>query len=141
MIDFLVQGKPRHLKIDLLRKALAYASNYLKLDEDTFVDITFTRDCSAYGYAMDIEPGEYEIEINSNNSVQEMIHTLFHELVHVKQYVYGELVSGEGNKPSKWKGKVCRADYADQPWEIEAYDLDKKMLRNFKRKHKDELSG
>lgn len=140
MIDYLVTGKPRKLKIALLRKAIRYASDYLRLDYNTFVDIAFTNDCSAYGYAMDVEPGEYEIEINKTHSIEDMIGTLFHEMVHIKQYVYGELESGEGTKPSKWHGEICELEYAKQPWEIEAYALDQKMLRNFKRKHKDEFA-
>ena len=68
-----------------------------------------------------------------------MIGTLFHELVHVRQYVRGQLISAEGDKPNIWMGKVCDAEYADQPWEKEAYDRDEKMMRNGKRKYEDEL--
>jgi hypothetical protein len=139
MIDFAVSGKPRRLKKALFVKALEYASNYLKLDCNTFVYISFEKDMDAHGYAVDIDKHDYEVEINKSYSVTNMITTLFHELVHVRQYETGDLVSAEGKKPYRWKGKVCRADYADQPWEIEAFDLEKKMLRNFKRKHKDEL--
>lgn len=142
MIDYGISGKPRTLKKATLVKALAYASDYLGLDCDTYVDFTFTKDCgNAYGFALDVEPGEYEIEINKEYPVVDMISTIFHELVHIKQYVRGELVSAEGRKPNYWKGKVCRAKYSDQPWELEAYDLERKMLSNFRRKYKNELSG
>jgi hypothetical protein len=62
----------------------------------------------------------------------DMIQTLAHELIHVKQHAKNEhvkkhLITKGGLKiESYWKGKVWRpgrgeVDYYDAPWEIEAY--------------------
>lgn len=131
-----VTGKPRRLKAAVLNDALTYAFKYLRLEEDGWIDIVFKKDCDAHGYATHDEEEEYGVEINSTLSVYEMVGTLFHELVHIKQYATGRLVSAEGRKPNRWEGKVCRLEYAKQPWEVEAYDLERKMMRNFKRNYK-----
>lgn len=65
--------------------------------------------------------------------MDEMIKTLGHEMVHVKQYAKNELKSGVmvpargGFKmTSKWQGEIWKPKakedgYFDAPWEIEAY--------------------
>ena len=65
--------------------------------------------------------------------IDEMIKTLGHEMVHVKQHAKNELQSGvmiptKGGlrMTSRWMGKIwkrkAREDhYFDSPWEIEAY--------------------
>jgi hypothetical protein len=68
-----------------------------------------------------------------NQDINEMIKTLGHEMVHVKQHAKNELQSGimvparGGMKmTSRWMGQIWkpapREDaYYDSPWEIEAY--------------------
>ena len=129
-----IAGKPRKLKKALILKALDYAERYLKMPYDIDLSIEFEDIKSeALGFAMDIDEGEYEITIDKKQTPKVMIHTLLHELVHVNQYATGRLVSAEGRKPNRWLGKANYDDYANQPWEIEAYDLEKKMMRNFVR--------
>lgn len=66
-------------------------------------------------------------------SLDEMIKTLAHEMVHLKQHAKNELRSGfmvasRGglSMSSKWKGEIWKPGrnedgYWDAPWEIEAY--------------------
>ena len=68
-----------------------------------------------------------------HQDINEMIKTLSHEMVHVKQYAKNELQSGVmvpargGFKMhSKWMGELWKPKskedaYFDAPWEIEAY--------------------
>tara|TARA_R100000231_G_scaffold137996_1_gene115406 strand:- start:726 stop:1151 length:426 start_codon:yes stop_codon:yes gene_type:complete len=133
-----ITNKPRALKMSVLKKAIAYAEDYLNMNTDIDVDITFTKNLDAHGWAMDIEYGQYEIEVRHGLTPRQLVKTILHELVHVDQYEKGRLVSAEGKKPNRWMGKVCRAAYADQPWEIEAYKLENRMYRNFMRKCKKE---
>lgn len=68
-----------------------------------------------------------------NQDIDEMIKTLGHEMVHVKQHAKNELRSGimiatrGGLKMSSrwqgeiWKPKAREHHYYDSPWEIEAY--------------------
>jgi hypothetical protein len=53
-------------------------------------------------------------------------------MVHAKQYIKGELVSGVGRKPSRWFGKPVKGDnYWDLPWEREAYETEAAMWSIF----------
>ena len=66
-------------------------------------------------------------------SMEEMIKTLGHEMVHVKQHAKNELqggvmiaARGKMKMTSRWMGKVWKPNgkedhYFDAPWEIEAY--------------------
>lgn len=68
------------------------------------------------------QPRDFVIEINRNQSEIELLKTLAHELVHVKQYIYNEL----NDDQSLWLGKRYNPDkipYDQQPWEVEAESL------------------
>jgi len=65
------------------------------------------------------------IAIDPNQPLQEFITTLLHEMVHVKQYIAGEL------KDSSWKGEYFEGSYKDSPWEKEAYRLESVLLEGF----------
>jgi hypothetical protein len=52
-------------------------------------------------------------------------------MVHAKQYIRGELISGVGKAPSRWLGKEVTGNYMDLPWEREAYDTEAAMWAIF----------
>ena len=69
------------------------------------------------------KPRSFTIEINKNQSKLEILNAVAHEMVHVKQYVYGEL----NEQMSSWLGQKIdcdEIDYFEQPWEVEAYNLE-----------------
>lgn len=61
----------------------------------------------------------------------ELIQTYIHELVHVKQYLLGELLDYVSGK-TRWKKRIYE-DRGDQwrnfssPWEKQAYNVSKSM--------------
>lgn len=61
-----------------------------------------------YGYCCHLEDEEFEIEIKRTLRLRDLLITLAHELVHVKQYIKGEIVNDD-------------TDYWDRPHEIEAH--------------------
>ena len=70
-----------------------------------------------------------------------MMTTVAHELVHVKQYVLGDL-DAESFAPSAgevlWKGDELNTnhmDYWDYPWEIEAHGRETGLFIQWARKH------
>lgn len=66
---------------------------------------------------------EYLIEINETLHKDEMISTVMHEMIHVKQYVLNEM-SDMNNGSVRWKKQVINPeniDYAEHPWEKEAF--------------------
>lgn len=56
----------------------------------------------------------------------EMMNVLAHEMVHARQFLRGQLVA-EG--AWKWKGRNADGyEYENQPWEKEAYRLEKELF-------------
>ena len=70
-------------------------------------------------------PEEFEIEIDPDQSIQLLLNTLAHELVHVKQWAKGEFFQLQREKHVyKFCGNrfdTNKVDYWDTPWEIEAH--------------------
>lgn len=64
-----------------------------------------------YGYCTELENNEYEIDVKRTLRLRDMLCTLAHELVHVKQYELGELSQGSESHINYW----------DRPSEIEAH--------------------
>ena len=83
------------------------------------MDVLGLTEVDAYNSAG--KPREFILDINRNQSEEEIIHTLAHEMVHVRQYAYGEL----NEEATQWCGQQCARDleYHEQPWEIEAHDV------------------
>lgn len=137
------QRSPRHQKDfwdrrrKIIRAAAEHFANMLKI-EDTWIKIkvhknndlpgTFTGWCEQETYC------EYEIQIQRNLHIAEALFVLAHEMVHVKQFRSKKLkMTGDD---TFWKGERIEADYEDQPWEQEAYDLMKPMLKDFCEHHR-----
>jgi hypothetical protein len=87
-------------------------------------------------------PREFAIEINANKSRNVQLTALAHELVHVKQYMRGELKSLVATPSiSKWQGKridESRLSYWELPWEIEAYGREHGLLLLYRQHLKDQ---
>ena len=87
------------------------------------LDITvhLTKPQGAMGYCCETDDNRtFEIEVDRSQSLRDLLETVAHEMVHVKQYARREL------HPDKhvWMGKTVNPDdvnYWDQPWEIEAH--------------------
>ena len=119
-----VSNKPKKIEAVLLDSAVLFACSYLKLDLDFVIE--FERlEKHQYGFC-DYDEDEVIVTIAKRLSQKDIIQTLFHELVHVKQYVDGRLDRGY-----KWFGMVYEGNYNKLPWEVEAFDLEEKMMNVF----------
>lgn len=73
------------------------------------------------------KPREFTIELDSELDIEEMIPTLCHELVHVKQLAKGEMKDlFKGPYNICWKGQKMNTrdssiNYWELPWEIESF--------------------
>jgi hypothetical protein len=125
------------------RAAHFYARELMteKMLENIFVRIKFTEDIPAFGYASVEEynnsgkPREFEIELHSGIGGYDILKTLAHEMVHVKQYVYGET----NESLTRWKGQRVDSDTIDywvQPWEVEAHGYEAGLFTKFAIKEK-----
>lgn len=86
--------------------------------------------CIIDDYNNQNKPRSFTVEINKNQPKNEILLALAHEMVHVKQYVYGEL----NDEMSTWLGQKIDADeieYFEQPWEIEAHVFESFLVNLF----------
>ena len=106
------------------------------------VEIKLTKDLQkkekAYGYCHITDdslsrPREFMIELDASMkySFDQILTWLAHEMVHLKQFVRGELCDYETGRV-QWKTRSFgRVHYDDQPWEKEAYRLEGKLYEEF----------
>ena len=78
--------------------------------------LTCVEDYNASG-----KPREFVLEIKSDQSESEILRTIAHEMVHVRQYATGQL----NEDMTMWCGKKVPSNlsYDKQPWEIEAFSV------------------
>lgn len=121
-----------------IRKATQWMISYVmgdRLANNVSVDISFFSDMklSSHGEMWWIDtnsrPRYFEIVLNRNLSDRQLLKTLAHEVIHVNQYVTGDLKDFVCVKSqhSKWKKRYIKTDgvgripYRQLPWEIEAF--------------------
>lgn len=74
---------------------------------------------------------EIYMVLESRLSWPQMLLTLAHEMVHVKQIARGQYrgrVARNGRLLSVWCGKTVRTEYMKRPWEIEAFRRQEELL-------------
>ena len=120
-----VENLPKKVSLDLLDRAVSFAADFLELDVDLLISFQSLKkhQCGFCDY--DTDDGVV-ITIAKRLSVQEMIVTLFHEMIHVKQYADGRL-----EQVGVWLGKKYECAYDQLPWEIEAHEMEKVMMEKF----------
>lgn len=78
----------------------------------------------------DSRPRDFEIELHNRMNIDVYAQTLLHELWHVYQHVKGNLKDKRGKR--LWKGiDHTETDYSDQPWEIEALQMESKLFEEY----------
>ena len=95
--------------------------------------------CEDHGYCMAESedradrPRTFEIEINKDLKLRDLLQTVAHEMVHVKQYARGELYESTRKGKWRWQGKWMsnNVDYYDEPWEIEAHGREYGLFRRW----------
>lgn len=112
-----------------LDRILAFASVYLGIEDDVCVNVIFSKTCNADGYAAWNEDEDvYDIEINSRLSKDDIIRTIFHEVVHVKQ-IHEKLLEPDDRI---WNGVDCsELNYDEYPWEIDAYVVENELMEKY----------
>jgi len=107
-----------------------------QMQDNTKIVVKFNNKIADQGYAS-VEgynsknmPREFLIEVHPGIGAAEILRTIAHEMVHVKQFAYGHT----NDTLSKWhdlKIDSDNMDYWDQPWEIEANGLESGLLTKF----------
>jgi hypothetical protein len=142
-----VEGKC-NIQQQVVYSVIEYCYNKLipQYEADIFVSLDDTSLITTpNGWCQHNHGNNFEIAINSNLSMPELIKTVCHEMVHVKQGVKNELVETHNTKYCRtWKGIEYNGKCKDEfPWELEAYCLEGKLYKTFMEqynvKNKDEL--
>ena len=124
--------------------ALYYGALLLgtRMLNNIYLDIKLTKDLKkkeqAYGYCHIIDddlnrPREFMIELDASMKYgfDQILTWLAHEMVHLKQFVRGELFDYATGRV-QWKKRMYgNVHYEDQPWEREAYRLETKLYEEF----------
>ena len=82
----------------------------------------------AVGYCMMQDTNrEFEIECSRDLTLKDLVTTICHEMVHVKQYARKEM----SDNGFTWKKKQIneKTPYFDLPWEKEAYKMQDKLAQ------------
>lgn len=116
---------------DMIEGCITLFIRELKLEKSkstlfVFSKKNFENETGAAGMVYPYAEGLITMDLDSRLSVDKLIQTLAHEMVHVKQIAKGQL-SYEGKKIF-WKGKRYypkRMSYYDHPWEIDAWRNEK----------------
>ena len=122
---------------DIAEKVVAFCIKQL-LPKYRSLDITISfkklqENYGAYGFCNSADyyskNREFILEIDKDIRLYDLVSTICHEMVHVKQYVKGELSDLFSESGTKWKKKkfALDYDYDDSPWEKEAFRLEEKL--------------
>jgi hypothetical protein len=116
-----------------------YAENLIpskRLRDNIYLTIKFNPKLTVWAFASIEEYNsskkarEFLIEIHPWIGAAEILKTLAHEMVHIKQFAHGET----NETLSKWKGISIDSDaidYYQHPWELEAYSLETGLWTKF----------
>lgn len=120
----------RHAKKEIVEQYVVALMKALKINRFTqrIVIIQFKNILD--GEAQGLCQGDKEAALvqigKSGQSFMMQMQALAHEMVHAKQFLRGEL-TGEGG--FAWKGRKADGyDYENQPWEKEAYRLERELF-------------
>lgn len=135
-----VQGDLRRIMLDF-SEWLGYRLLGERLAPNVSVTVIVTKfdgdEEGFHGFAeyegSNVRPREFIIRMNKNMNREMMLETLAHEMVHVKQDALGEKQERfKGGYKLLWKGKdYTKTSYSKQPWEREAYRLEKKLVKEY----------
>lgn len=142
-MQLFVTGKSRYVNHEVIEEAARFFGEYLfkRLYKKVTIDLILSsKDMpkNVDGYCdwsdNNKKPRYFEIQLRSNMSEDNLLRTLAHEMVHVKQYAKGELTDHMCGKKSRWKDTVINVenhDYWELPWEIEAYGREKGLYNKY----------
>ena len=126
-----VKKRPVNISFEFLDEVFTFAEYFLGFDEDLMITIDFKLlDDNVYGYAEPEDTDEYIIEVHSYLTEKDVVKTIFHELIHVKQFLDGKL-DEDGMTWMGIKYKSTSMPYRELPWEEEAHRVEGLMSKEF----------
>ena len=138
---------------DLVKQGAEFYGEVLlgkRMVKNIYLDIKLTKNLKkkegAYGYCHIVDdslarPREFMIELDASMRYKfdQILTWLAHEMVHLKQFVRGELCDYESGRV-QWKSRSYgQVHYDDQPWEKEAYRLEGELYEMFEEWYYDDV--
>lgn len=120
---------------ETLVNAIRFAAQALDVQDVQSIHIDMEEEMPFFllgGCIPDSEHQSFTIQLNNSLDDNLLLETLFHEMVHLKQYSKGEL--SESKTSMIWKNKTYLKNNQDNrhlPWEEEAYRLEKELLNHY----------
>lgn len=113
---------------ELLEKCAKFYAKVLNLEKSRFVlNIKTVSDLRKKRYingeVFGYEKRKISMLLESRLSLSQLLLTLAHEMVHVKQIAKGQYtgrLAKNGRILACWRGKIVKTVYLKRPWEIEA---------------------
>ncbi len=96
-------------------EAISFFSDKLRLPDSILIDFTYSNKMNVHGLGWRNERYHFCIKLQTKQTKRDLLDTIAHEMVHVKQYINNEI----DDSLNTWKGQVRK----DEPWEEEAEDL------------------
>ena len=75
----------------------------------------------------------FEIEVQKGLTFDEIVKTVCHEMVHVKQYARNEMTDSFWKGKMRWRNRFIKKNtsYSKLPWEREAYRKQKTLSKSY----------
>ena len=130
MINVSINGriKKKAKVLEYTQNILEYLLPRVRREVDIHIDIVNEIQDTDWMACCYGDKDEVYIEIKRLYNLDEMLQNLAHELVHAKQYIKGQL----DPDLETWQRKAYKLPYRQQPWEVEAYKLEKELYGKFK---------
>jgi Zn-dependent peptidase ImmA (M78 family) len=106
-------------KENLICDAIAYGmAKLFPHESDVYINIEAIRKQGVCGDCMFEDDKDFTIRLNKSLSLSDLVTTVLHELVHVKQYLEGMVMDTESAYEDRWQ-------------EVEAHALEKELTEGF----------
>ena len=135
-MDVRVTGGNKYQR-EIVHKVIGWTIKQLKLSRMSSLDIPVIlrnlRGADGFCSTEDDSRRKFIIEAHKTLGLRQLIMTLIHEMVHVKQFARNEMDDFPINGRQRWKsGTVSKnVSYYDMPWEKEAIRLQEKLTDEF----------
>lgn len=145
-MEIIIRGKPKNLDKKIVRKAVKFYADTLmssRLHKNIHLTLTFGKlkdgdkgYCDTHYEGLQVRV--FDIKIDKTLSDYEILKTLAHEMVHLKQYAKDEHYNYDRNPARhRFKGEIYEIHNEDKeywlsPWEVEAYGSEYGLFRAFK---------
>ena len=131
-------NSPKKFNIEEL---IQFVAQRLNISEDVELSLVYkNRLLDMFSKNMDckailIHPREKQYILMLKEDVTGLQYIICHEMVHLKQYESGDLKMKDNYKILIWKGVEYdnTSEYDNREWEIEAFDMQDKLWKEFKK--------